>query len=326
MRLFTGGVAHVACVVEHDLFKRDTGLRKQHVEALADVVGCALSCRSANTAEWQSVLPRKTGADKSKERFISRLPGNALIDPLFVMEGFIPEIAEMAGSHGKTIVLSIDQSKISDGFECLMVSMRTGERAMPVTWKVKETSGGIGFDVQKPLLEGAHAMIPEGIPVMLAGDRFYGTAALIRWCQEHGWGYRLRLKDNLIVRHEGGEITTGEAARTGITALLNAELNESGVKTHIGILHEKGHKEPWIIAMSEPPSKGKVLDYGMRWSIEPMFSDFKSRGFGITKTQLQHADRIERLILVLTIALYWAVSTGMQPKKTSYTQKNKKEV
>jgi hypothetical protein len=52
-----------------------------------------------------------------------------------------------------------------------------------------------------------------------------------------------------------------------------------------------------------------------------MFSDFKSRGFGITKTQLKHADRIERLILVLTIALFWAASTGMQPKKTKYTQK-----
>ena len=42
-----------------------------------------------------------------------------------------------------------------------------------------------------------------------------------------------------------------------------------------------------------------------------MFSDFKSRGFGITKTQLQHAERIERLILVLTVALDWAASPGL---------------
>jgi len=41
----------------------------------------------------------------------------------------------------------------------------------------------------------------------------------------------------------------------------------------------------------------------MRWGIEPIFSDFKSRGFSITKTQLKHEDRIEKLILVLTIAL-----------------------
>lgn len=96
-------------------------------------------------------------------------------------------------------------------------------------------------------------------------------------------------------------------------------LTKAAVTTHIGILHEEGHKEPWIIAMSEPPSKGRVLDYGMRWGIEPMFSDFKSEGFGIIKTQLQHADRIERLILVLTIALCWAASPEMQPRSQCTT-------
>jgi len=91
-------------------------------------------------------------------------------------------------------------------------------------------------------------------------------------------------------------------AKAGMSALTNARLNESGVITHIGILHEKGHKEPRIIAMDEKPSKGRVLDYGMRWAIEPMFSDFKSRGFNVTKTQLKHPERIKRLILIVTMA------------------------
>ncbi len=41
-----------------------------------------------------------------------------------------------------------------------------------------------------------------------------------------------------------------------------------------------------------------------------MFSDFKSRGFGIEETQLRYADRLDRLILVMALALYVAVSTG----------------
>jgi hypothetical protein len=325
MRVKQGGISHAAWVIEDDLSDRDTGLRKQHVEGLADLAACALANRSANTAEWQAVLPRRTGDEKSKERYISRFLSNSLIDPIAVMGGFIPELAEMAGSNGKTIILPMDQSKIADGFECLMVSLRVGERAIPVAWMVKATVGPIGFAEQKALLEKVYAMMPEGVSVLLAGDRFYGTAALIRWCQEHGWQYRLRLKDNLILRHEGGEITTGDAAIAGLSSLIDATMNETGIKTHIGILHEKGHKEPWIIAMSDTPSKGKIMDYGMRWSIEPMFSDFKSRGFGITKTQLHHADRIERLILVLTVALYWAASTGMQPKTTKFTKKKKQE-
>jgi hypothetical protein len=323
MRLLEGGVSHVSGVVEEDLRERRTGLRKQHEEGLADLVASVLACRSANTGEWQSVLPRRAD-DKSKERYISRLLSNRLINPITVMGGFIPEIAGMAGDNGKTVILMMDQSKISDGFECLMVSMCVGERAIPVAWKVKEVKGNIGFDEQKVLLESVFAMIPEGINILLAADRFYGTAMLIGWCGQHGWQYRIRLKDNLILHHEGGQITTGEAAKANMTVVTNAALNESGITTHIGILHETGHKEAWIIAMSELPTKGRILDYGMRWGIEPMFSDFKSRGFGITKTQLQHADRIERLILVLTIALYWAASTGMQPRNHKYTQKKKR--
>lgn len=324
MRILRGGISHTAWVIEEDLNDRDTGLQKPHIKGLADIAACVLACRSVNSSEWVSVLPRRTEDEESKARYIRRFLSNPMIDPLAVMAGFIAEIAEVAGSGGKTIILMMDQSKIRDGFECLMVSMRVGERAIPVAWRVLEVKGNIGFEVQKPLLDAVADMMPEGADILLAGDRFYGTAALIGWCQQHGWNYRLRLRDNLILQHEGGEITTGAAAKAGIRALADATLNETGVTTNMGILHEKGHKEPWIIAMRDVPSKGRVLDYGMRWGIEPMFSDFKSRGFGITKTQLKHADRIERLILVLTVALYWAASTGMAPPKKPPTHTQKK--
>jgi len=88
------------------------------------------------------------------------------------MGGYIPEIAEMAGSNGQTVILMMDQSKISDGFECLMVSLRVGERAIPVAWKVIKTKGAIGFDVQKALLDNVIKMIPEDARILLAGDRF----------------------------------------------------------------------------------------------------------------------------------------------------------
>jgi hypothetical protein len=62
--------------------------------------------------------------------------------------------------------------------------------------------------------------------------------------------------------------------------------------------------------MSEKPGYLRTLEYSARWGIEPMFSDFKSRGFGIEDTQLRYADRLDRLILVMALALYVAVSTG----------------
>ena len=93
----------------------------------------------------------------------------------------------------------------------------------------------------------------------------------------------------------------------------------SPANTHIGIIQDPGHAEPWIIAMyrfalpkgPEPPSYLRTLEYGQRWGVEPMFSDFKSRGFGVADTQIRYADRLDRLLLVMALALYWAVSTGL---------------
>jgi hypothetical protein len=260
-------------------------------------------------------------SDEERYRYINRLLSNKKIVPFAVMSGYIPEIIEQAGSRERTVILMMDQSKISDGFECLMVSLRLGERAVPVLWRVVATAGAIGFDIQEQLLDAVMKMIPGGMRIMFAADRFYGTSALVGWCQKAGWSYRIRLKGNLIIHQGGGEITTGEAAKSGIKPLENACFNETNVVTNIGIIHEEGHKEPWIIAMDCRPSAAKTLDYSLRWGIGNLFSDLKSRGFGITKTQLKHCDRIERLMLVLAIATFWAVSTGMSPKPPPKSKK-----
>lgn len=68
----------------------------------------------------------------------------------------------------------------------------------------------------------------------------------------------------MTLAHEGGELTTGEVAQRLPQGVMAAELYGSGVSTNIGVLHEKGHKEPWIIAMDVNPGKYTVLDYGMR--------------------------------------------------------------
>ena len=107
----------------------------------------------------------------------------------------------------------------------------------------------------------------------------------------------------------------------GMSEIMHATFNDSEIKTNIGILHEPGHPEPWFIAMGCKPNKCRVLDYGMRWGIEPMFSDFKSRGFGITDSHLRHKDRLERLILVMTLAMYWSVSIGMAAENPSACNK-----
>ena len=325
-RMVRGGVARLSGLIERELRERDTGLQLPHIKSLSDLSASILHCRSVNTSEIAAVFPRAVKNDDSRYRVINRFLQNSMIDPLTVMTTFASELIEKACRDGKTAVLMMDQSKVGDGFECLMISLRLGDRALPLVWRVMQTKGNIGYSEQKKLLDALRAIVPENCAIMLTADRFYGTAALIGWCQQASWGYRIRLKSNLTLHHAGADITTGDVARFAREGIEEAELYGSGITTSIGVLHESGHKEPWIIAMDGKPTTARVRDYGMRWGIEALFSDFKARGFGITDTHLAHAERIERLILALTVALYFAVSTAMKPDQDAPKYAPKKPI
>ena len=306
-----GGIEAVAASVSADLLRRLPRQNKKQREGLALLVGTMLDVRSANLMDLSASLPRESERIDMRYQWISRLLGNELIDTDHVMAPFAREVLRNASRGGRQLVLIIDQSKANDSQQAIVVAVRVGGRSLPIAWRVKETEGAIGFAEQRAALETALALLPADVRVVLMGDRFYGSPDLIAWCRSKGWDWRLRLKGELLVFEGGGESTVAECFARGERMLTDVELTGKRVRTNIGMVHEDGHPEPWFIAMSDAPTTTKTFDYGLRWGIEAMFSDFKSRGFGLEDSQLQRTDRMDRLILVMTLALYWAVSTGM---------------
>jgi hypothetical protein len=301
----------IADSISAELKQRLPHQRKTQRGKLALLVATMLDVRSANLMDVAAGLPLEADRTDMRYQWITRLLGNPLVISDEIMEPFAREVLEQAIGENKPIVLIMDQSKLSDRHQVLMLAVRYGERALPLAWRVEATEGAIGFATQKALLEAVAPWVPAGATVRLMGDRFYGTADLIGWCQERDWGYRLRLKGNLVVSDRTGKTTTGACAEEKLFYLEDVDLTGKRARTHIGIIHDPGHAEPWIIALSEPPNYLRTLEYGQRWGIEPMFSDFKSRGFGVEDTQIRYADRLDRLLLVMALALYWAVSTGL---------------
>jgi len=315
MKIKTGSVASLVKAIESDLNARSqSSLDKRVIYNLSECASCALITRSVNSYEWMSVLPRDC-VKKAKETYIKRLLSSHLIVVQEIMSWYVCEIVKKISQNEKTIVLMMDQSQIHEDRQILMISLRFGGRGLPVLWKVEETRGAIGFEIQKKLLDEVKKMMPPETKILLSADRFYGTKKLVELCQKNDWSYRIRLKGNLIFQNKGERITVADIGKMPGSRIAGVNFNGSNISTNIGYLHEKNHPEPWIIAMDCEPSKHRVLEYSMRWGIECMFSDFKSRGFSITGTNVKKTDRLERLILILTIALFWAVSVGSSPEK-----------
>ena len=297
--------------IKSELAKRLPKQRKTQRDKLAILVATMLHVRSANLVELAAGLPRESDRWDMGYQWISRFLANDLVCCDTVMEPFAREILARLAETGEPIPLILDQTTASDRHQILMLSVRWGERALPLAWRVEETEGTIGFATQKELLAVVAGWLPADLGVVLLADRFYGTPAMIRWCRDRGWDYRLRLKGNLLARWGATKTTTGGLALSGGHDFEAVALTGQRVTTNIGIICDPGHAEPWIIAMSAKPGYLTTLDYAARWGIEPMFSDFKSRGFGLEQTHLRYPDRLSRLILVMSLALYWAVSTGM---------------
>lgn len=187
-----GGIMTVALAIGTELSARLPWRNKKQREGLALLIATALQVRGVNLNELAAALPRAAERLDMRYQWISRVLGNELIEVNQVMAPFDREVLGRSAERRRTIVAMIDQSKVNDAHQMLMVSPRVGERALPLAWHMKKTQGAIGFCERKGVLEAVAALLPEDARVTLMGDRFHGSPALIEWCREHGWGWRLR--------------------------------------------------------------------------------------------------------------------------------------
>lgn len=324
------------CTVKHLAEEVRSGLRsvlpdlnKSPLGKLSLCVAAVLEVRTCNTMDIATVIPLDTDRADMQYQWLSRFLSTHTVDNDEVMTPFIRQAVQMASNSGETLILCIDQTPISDRFGILMVSLRFGGRALPLLWRVRKGTGNIGSDICEEIFDKIRPVISPESKVLLLGDRFYGQAGLITYCQRHGWDYRLRLKGNLKVFTEDGRETSTKALIPSATGtkeiyLENVLLTEQRVPTNISILQEPGHEEPWILATGSSPNYYTALDYGMRWGCESMFSDFKTRGFGLEDTELEKTDRLARLLLILSVALHWCVFTGLGDRLENPLPREKK--
>jgi hypothetical protein len=306
-----GSIQCLAEAIKEDLKDVLPHQRKTQRDKLSLLVATMLHVRSANTMDLAASLPIATSRIDMRYQWISRFLGNELVNIHEVIDPFACFVLRQLRLVQSSVILIIDQTQASSELQVLMVSVRAGKRALPLAWCVRKTQGNIGFEDQKILLDKVSRYLPSDVSVVLMGDRFFGTVDLIDYCKIQKWDYRLRLKDNLLVIDGLTEMKIKEIEQTGKHFLENVTITGLREQTNIAVIHEEGHDEAWIIAMSKKPDSYKALDYGMRWSIEAMFSDFKTRGFGLEDTHLNYPERLERLILVMAIAMIWAVFSGL---------------
>lgn len=128
--------------------------RKTQRDNLALLVATMLEVRSANLMDLAASLPREAERTDMRYQWIARGLSNPLIDPDAVMAPFAAEVLERAAAEPGGIVLILNQSKLSERHQVVMLAVRYGERALPLAWRGAATASAIGFATQRPARRG----------------------------------------------------------------------------------------------------------------------------------------------------------------------------
>jgi hypothetical protein len=165
-------------------------------------------------------------------------------------------------------------------------------------------------------------LLPEKARVVLMGDRFYGAAALIGWCRDQGWGFRLRCRKDLLVFDEDSVRTTlATCFARGERMLTAIALTEKRARTNIAMVQEAAipsHGSSLCPIHRRPGGRMMTACAGA----SRRCSTISRRAASIWKTPRSSAPT--RLVLTLGLALYWAVSTGMGDGVENKTPAEKK--
>ena len=119
-----------------------------------------------------AALPLATDRTDMRYQSIARFLANPRVDPDAVMAPFARQVLERHVRDGEPLALILDQTKLSERHQVLMLAVRFGERALPLAWRVETTEGAIGFETQKALLDRVAPWASPSASVTLLGDRF----------------------------------------------------------------------------------------------------------------------------------------------------------
>ena len=280
------------------------------------VVGLLLG-NSPALSQIATYLPMKTEAE-SRVTLVRRWLKNFKVD---VWAFYQPILAQVfKGWQAVEAFVILDGVMVfGDRWQIFRLSLQHGCRAIPLAWVVIEGKGVTQVDkLEEMLSRVAKFLRPHVKRVTFLADRGFRDCDWAQLCLKLGWNYAIRVTCNTYVTLEDGRacridqlgVPSGQR-RYYQNALLT---RDAKLLTNLSAGWTEGDEKnaPELLAVisNQIACRLRLREYGRRMGIEQSFRDDKSGGFDMGHTRLQHADRLERLLLAMAIATLWCHELG----------------
>ena len=252
---------------------------------------------------------------ESRIRCFGRWLDNKRIDFTLYYLPFAQLLIRCLSANGLPLTLVFDGSSVGRNCIALVASIVYKKRALPIAWLVRQGSKGhFSESLHQELAQRVHNLIPAGTQVIFLGDGEFDGDSLIKLVKSFGWLFVCRTAKNRQMLENGDSfspdmIAVGEDGFFEIPDVSLANESSAGL-LHLLVYYKESFESPVYLLTNFQPVREAAYWYQKRFTIETFFSDQKGRGFHLHKSHIAEPERIERLMMVSSLAYIWVIFLG----------------
>jgi hypothetical protein len=254
----------------------------------------------------------------SLERRLARFVANPKVDPEAMWTALLPTL--LAERAGQPLELVFDPTPHQKRFTLLSLGLIAHRRVLPLAWCVvpqRTAWDESQLTYLTTLCERVDRALPAGCSVTLLADRGITSPGVIALCRSLGWHFVVRLSVGANqanrVRLHGHEQPLWELVdRPGprFAGPVQVYKDAGWVNVELTVRWPNRFVEPWVLLSDRPAGPAIVRAYRRRFRVEATYQDCKRRGWNLEASKLAAPDRLNRLLLALHLALWWAHQLG----------------
>jgi hypothetical protein len=252
----------------------------------------------------------------SIERRLRRILAHAEWDVPSLFEAFVR--VSLQRLPAGQCVLVLDDTQQTDQCTLSTLALAYRGRALPLAWcRWSGPLHGAYWTHIEQLFERAQRMLPAHVQPVVLADRGLASPMLISLIQQHGWDYLVRVQRDTTLRtakaRRGPHVYLGElVTQAGAPSVLldGWVFLRHSPWAHVAAVWRIGYQEPWLLVSNLDLGLGLVDLYAQRMHIEALFRDTKSGGFEWELSRVLRAERAQRLLLAIMLAMWCAVLLG----------------
>ena len=276
--------------------------------------------QARSIALGQLVLHIPVGSSEAESRLttVRRWLKNPRID-VWAFYRPVLEHALQGWSAVEAIVMLDGVLVFGDRLQIFRLSLRHGNRAIPLVWTVIPGEGLTHVQkLETMLTRAARFLQPRVKAVRFLADAGFRDCDWAELCLKLGWRYNIRLTSYTGVWLSHGHycridhlgVRPGQRRYFQEVAVTRAAKLQARLSVTWSAATPKEPARLVPIISDQRACRQRLTEYGWRMDIEESFRDDQAGGFDMEHTQLQHPERLERLLLALALATLWCHELG----------------